>query len=170
MQHGGDADAGAEVLGIGGDLQRRLGRRLHQQAVDDGLVLVGDVAQLTGQRVDDVEVRHRQQLGLPLGQPLARGGALALGTMPIATAVEGDERMAAGAVLTARDVAAERRRAAALDRTHHLQLAEADVTAVGVTPSVTVIAEDIRDLQIWTGHGAAATRPAACPSWLGACA
>jgi hypothetical protein len=28
----------------------------------------------------------------------------------------------------------ERRRAAALDRAHHLQLAEADVAAVGVTP------------------------------------
>jgi hypothetical protein len=30
---------------------------------------------------------------------------------------------------------AKRRRAAALDRAHHLELAEAHVTAVGVTPS-----------------------------------
>ena len=36
MQHSGDADAGAEVPGIGGDLQRGLGRGLHQQAVDHG--------------------------------------------------------------------------------------------------------------------------------------
>jgi hypothetical protein len=48
---------------------------------------------------------------------------------------------------TSRDVPAERRRAAALDRTHHLHLLQADVAAVGFTPSGTVVAEDIRDLQ-----------------------
>ena len=54
--------------------------------------------------------------------------------------------MAALPVLAARDVAAERRRAAALDCTHHLQLAEVHVPAVGVTPSGAVVAEDVRDL------------------------
>ena len=57
------------------------------------------------------------------------------------------------AVLAARDMAAERRRAAALDRAHHLQLVEADVAGVGFAPSRPVVAEDIRDLQRWTGHG-----------------
>ena len=38
----------AEALGIGGDGERCLGRRLHQQIVDHALVLVGDVAQLAG--------------------------------------------------------------------------------------------------------------------------
>ena len=71
MQHGGDADPGAEALGIGGDGERRLGRRLHQQVVDHALVLVGDVAQLARQRVHDVKVRHRQQLGFAVGQPSA---------------------------------------------------------------------------------------------------
>jgi hypothetical protein len=41
----------------------------------------------------------------------------------------------------------KRRRAAALDRTHHLHLLEADMAAVGFTPSGTVVAEYIRDLQ-----------------------
>jgi len=49
-------------------------------------------------------------------------------------------------------MAAERRRAAVLDRAHHLQLIEADVSAVGFTPSGTVVAEDIRDLQSWPAH------------------
>ena len=40
-------------------------------------------------------------------------------------------------------MAAERRRAAALDGPHHLQLVEAHVAAVGLTPSGTVVAEDI---------------------------
>ena len=61
--------------------------------------------------------------------------------------------MAARCVLTTCDVAAERRRAAALDRTHHLQLVEAHMAAVGVAPRGTVIAEDVRDFQSWSNHG-----------------
>ena len=56
------------------------------------------------------------------------------------------------ALLTTFDVPAERRSTAALDRRHHLQLVEADVTGVGRTPRRPVAAEDIRDLQRWTGH------------------
>ena len=70
--------------------------------------------------------------------------------MPIAAAVVGDRRVRA--VLTARDMAAERRRAAALDRRHHLQLAEAHMAGIGFTPSRPVVAEDVRNLQRWTGH------------------
>jgi hypothetical protein len=47
-------------------------------------------------------------------------------------------------------MAAERRRPATLDGTHHLHLAEADVAAIGLTPRGPVITEDIRDLQYWT--------------------
>ena len=60
--------------------------------------------------------------------------------------------MAARCVLTACDVAAERRRAAAFDCTHHLQLVEAHMAAVGLAPGGTVIAEDVRDLQNWSNH------------------
>ena len=79
--------------------------------------------------------------------------ALALGAMPIATAIVGDERVPARRVLTARDMAAEGCGPAALDRTHHLQLADVHVATVGVTPSGTVVAEDIRDLQMGASHG-----------------
>ena len=58
-------------------------------------------------------------------------------------AVVGDGRVGTGVVLAAHDVPAEGRRATALDRAHHLELAEAHVTAVGVTPSGPVVAEDI---------------------------
>jgi hypothetical protein len=61
--------------------------------------------------------------------------------------------MAARRVLAARDMAAERRRATALDCTHHLQLFEAHMGAVGFAPSRAVIAEDIRDLQSRSNHG-----------------
>ena len=60
--------------------------------------------------------------------------------------------MAARRVLAARDMPAERRGTTALDRTHHLQLLEAHMPAVDLTPGRTVIAEDIRDLEIWSSH------------------
>src|ERR1700674_5904657 len=47
---------------------------------------------------------------------------------------------------------AEGRRAAALDRTHDLHLIEADVSGVGSAPRRPVVAEDIRDLQLWARH------------------
>ena len=56
VEHGGDADPGAEMLGIGGDRERGLGRRLEQEIVDHGLVLVGDVGDRRRQREHDVEV------------------------------------------------------------------------------------------------------------------
>ena len=61
--------------------------------------------------------------------------------------IVGNDRVGAALILAACNVPAERRRAAALDRTHHLQLLEADMATVGFTPSGTVVAEDIRDLQ-----------------------
>src|SRR6516164_6309945 len=82
--------------------------------------------------------------------------------MPVAAGVVRDLGVAARRVLAARDKsptgqarglkAHERRRATALDRTHHLQLVEADMPAVGVTPSRAVIAENVRDLQSWSSR------------------
>src|SRR6185369_4454831 len=57
-----------------------------------------------------------------------------------------------GAVLAARDMAAEGCRAAALDRRHHLQLVEADMAGMDLTPCRTMAAEDIRNLQSRTRH------------------
>jgi hypothetical protein len=82
-----------------------------------------------------------------LGQPFARSCGLALGAMPIPTAIVRNNRVGAARVLAARNMAAERCRAATLDCTHDLHLLEADVAAVGFAPSGTVVAEDIRDLQ-----------------------
>src|SRR6202008_188290 len=100
----------------------------------------------------DMEVRHRQQLGLARLHPFVRLRALALWAVPVAAAVVSDGGIAAGLALTTRALPAERRGAAALDRAHHFELVEADVAGVGVTPSRPVVAEDIRDLQQWPPH------------------
>jgi hypothetical protein len=60
-----------------------------------------------------------------------------------------------GAVLAARDMPAERRRAAALDGRHDLELAEAHMAGMGSAPRGPVAAEDIRDLERRAGNGAA---------------
>jgi hypothetical protein len=71
------------------------------------------------------------------------------------------------AVFTARDMAAERHRAAALDGRHHLQLVEADVPGIGAPPCRPVAAEDIRDLQRRMGHRRRPLRRQFFPALLG---
>ena len=99
-----------------------------------------------------MKVADGQQLRLTLGEPFLGGSALALGAMPVAAAIVGDDHVGALVVLAARHMAAERRRAAVLDRTHDLHLAEAHMAGIGFAPRRPVVAEDIRDLQRWTGH------------------
>jgi len=84
---------------------------------------------------------------------------MALRAMPVAATVVGDDGM--GAVFAARDVPAQSRRAAALDRAHHFHLGEAHVAAVGFTPSRAVVAEDVRDLKSKPSHECRAIMPAA---------
>jgi hypothetical protein len=143
-------DPGTQMLRIGCDRQHGLGRDLEQKIVEDGLVLIGDVSDGRRQREHHVIVRHRQQLGLAVGEPLLRSGALALRAMPVAAGVVGDRFI--GAVLASRDMAAESCRAAALDRRHHLHLVEVDMAGIGFAPYRAMAAEDIRNLQSRARH------------------
>ena len=150
MEDRGDADAGAEVFWVGRDRDQGLGRCLKQDIVDDGLVRVGDVGNKRRQREHDMIVRHRQQVGLARRQPVLCCRALALRAVPVAATIVRD--LAVRALLAARDMPTEGRRAAVLDRRHHLELAEADMAGIGPAPCRAVAAEDIRDLQRWTRH------------------
>src|SRR6201988_4510111 len=108
-----------------------------------------------------MEVADGQQLGLTLFEPLACGRRLALGAIPAAAAVVRDDRVREA--LAARDMPTECRRAAARDRTHDFKLVEADMPGIGATPRRSMVAEDIGDLQRWTGHGRRLLKPAAAP-------
>src|SRR5713226_3805177 len=145
VEDGGEADAGAEVPGIGGDGEQRFGRRAEQQIVDHRLVLVGERGDLGRQGEDQVEVADRQQIGLARGEPILRRRTLALGTMPVAARVVGDPAVAA--ILTALDMTAEGSRAAALDGRHHLELAEAHMPGIGPAPGGAMVMEDVGNLQ-----------------------
>ena len=61
MEHGEHADAGAEMAGIGGDLQQGLGSCTKQQAIKQTLVAECERRQLLRHGEDDMGVGHRQQ-------------------------------------------------------------------------------------------------------------
>ena len=145
VQHGGDADPRAKVLGIGGDDQHRVRGCAEQQVIDHRLVLEGDVCDLVRQGEHDVEVANRQQVGLARGQPGARGGALALGAVSVATRVVGDPPVPA--VFAGLDVTAQRGGAAVLDGRHDLELAEAEMPGMGRAIGRPAAPEDIGDLE-----------------------
>jgi hypothetical protein len=92
-----------------------------------------------------VEVSDRQQVGLALGEPGARGGALALWAVPVAAAVIGDPLVAA--VLACLHVTAQSRRPAMLDRRHDLELMKAQVPGMGGSISVAGSTEDVGHLE-----------------------
>ena len=144
VEHGGEPDARAEVLGVGRDRHQGLGGDFQQQVIDDRLVLIGDVGDRPRQGEDDMEIGHGQEIGLAVGQPLFGSNGLALGAVPITAGVVGDAQMRA--ILAAFDMTAQRRRSATLDRRHDLQLAEAHMAGMGRTPSQPTVAEDVRHL------------------------
>ena len=145
VKHGGDADPGAEMPGIGGDGQHRLRGGLEQQVVEERLVGERDLGDLGGQREHDMEVTDRQQVGLARGEPGPCGGALALGAMPVAAGVVGDPPVpAVGAGL---DMPAQRGGAAVLDRRHDLELLQAQMPGMGSPISWPGGTQDIGDLE-----------------------
>ena len=87
MQYGGEPYSRTEVLGVGRDGDQGFGGGFEQQVIDDRFVVVGDVGDRPRQGEDDMEIRHRQQLGLAVGQPFFGSGSLAFWAMPITAGV-----------------------------------------------------------------------------------
>ena len=86
VEHSDEADLSTEVTRIGSDRAQCFGRRPEQDAVDRRLVLIRDVCDRAGQRVDEMEVWRREQLCFPLLQPLPGRRALAFWAVPVAAA------------------------------------------------------------------------------------
>ena len=145
VQDGDQPDLGAEMPGIGSDDAQRLGGGGEQDAIDDGLIVESDLGDRRRHREDDVEVRHRQQLGLSVGQPLGTRQCRALRAVPVAAGIVGDAELAA--VVALFDMTAQRCRAAGFDGTHNTALAAAQMAGMSLSVSGAVAAEDIRHLQ-----------------------
>lgn len=79
VQHGEEADLGAQVLGVGSDGAQGLGGGTEEQAVDERLVLIGDGGNVAGQREDDVNVLCVEKFSATILQPLRASQRLAAG-------------------------------------------------------------------------------------------
>jgi transketolase len=153
---GGDADLGGSTKTIipGGDWDGRTGQgknlrfgvREHAMgSICNGLVYHGGVRPFAATFfVFSDYMRPAVRLAALNGQPVPGGGSLTLRAVAVAAAVVGD--LGVGAGFTARDVAAERRGAAAHDRRHHPELAEAHMPRIGPAPGGPVAIEDVGDL------------------------
>src|ERR1019366_5107584 len=115
MQYAEQADVGSQVLGVASNIEHGGGTGAEEQVVEQPLVLQHQGRHLMGQREDDVEVRHGQQLSGARGQPSGACVALALGTVPVAARVIGDGLMSAAGASIA--MTSERSRAATDDET-----------------------------------------------------
>ena len=109
MQDRKEADLGFEIFPARGNLGECFGDGAEQQVVDHSLVLKRERRQLAGQREDHVEVLHRQELLLPILEPLSTLCCLTLRAVPIATGVVSLLAMSAGRAL--QYVASKTRRA-----------------------------------------------------------
>src|SRR6266446_5751881 len=154
-----DASLASFIAAARSDDAQRLGGGGEQDAIDDGLVMEGDLGDRRRHREDYVEVRYRKQLGLSVGQPFSTRQPLALRAVPVAAGIVGDAKLAARVALF--DMTAQRCRAAGFDGAHDTALTAAQMAGMGLTISGTVAAEDIRHLQ--SAAHAKALRRAASP-------
>jgi len=92
-----------------------------------------------------VEILNGNEVGPPLIQPLCPNQRLTLWAMPIAATIEGDALVATGVTLF--DMAAQRRRAATLDRAHDAALTTTERVAVFLAVGRAGLTEDVRQLE-----------------------
>src|SRR5215471_13402096 len=142
VEHGQEAELGAEMLGIGGDYAQGLGGGAEEDAVDGCLVLMVDGGDRRRQCEDNVKVGRRQKLRLAIFQPLSAGQRLAFWAMSVAARIVRDALMTACFALL--DVAAERRCPATHNRSHDAALRGRQRAVVLPTIGITVAAEDLR--------------------------
>jgi hypothetical protein len=78
MEHRQKANLGAQVPGVGRDLQQGLGRGPEQDAVNHPLILEGQGSKRLRQREDDMKVLNGQKLSGTPFKPCRPGRGLAL--------------------------------------------------------------------------------------------
>jgi len=147
MKHGDMTYARTHVFWIGGDDAQGLGGGLEQDAINLCLVLMGDGGNDRRQGEYHMEVWHRQQVCPTIFQPAASRSALTFRTVPVAAGIICNALLPAVAALL--HMTAEGRRAAGFYGTHDAQLIAAQMPAVGLPEFITMVVENIGNLQRW---------------------
>jgi hypothetical protein len=138
-----EADRGAQVSGVSGDLEECCGARTKEQVVQTCGVAAAQWMECVRQREDDMDVRHVEQLTFPRREPARTDLRLTLRTVSVSTRVIGQGPMSAGA--TPIDMPAERRGSTPLQRAEHRALLHAQ-PRMPVEEVLTLRVEDIGHL------------------------
>ena len=115
LQHGGQAQLGAQMFGVGRQILQRAGAFPEQRAIPHACGGADRLAQFCGHGEGDEEVRHGQQARALLGQPRERVVAPATRTGAVVAGVMGEVFLATTAAIL---LPAQRGRAAAADGAH----------------------------------------------------
>ena len=151
MEDQGSPDVRTQMLGIGSNGTQCLGSGVKQQAINHRLVVIGDRADGCRQGENHMIIVYRQQIGLPGLQPASSRAGLALRAMAVAAGVIRNIRMRT--LRAAQHMSTQRCAAALLDGGHDLELAEAQVRVLSVSPGWPMGTENIRDLYSGLFHG-----------------
>jgi hypothetical protein len=136
----------SEVARVAGEFEDRCGRGLHEETVDDLGVSAGERAHLLGQSKGEMVKWGVQEEPPALGiEPAAGLFAVALGAVAVPAGVVGVELLIT--VVTAKDLAAERGRATALDGRHGAQMSRQERFGELLPIRCAVAAEDVRHLE-----------------------
>ena len=150
VKHGQKADPRSQMSTIGSDLEQGLGDGAKQESIEEALVLQTQGSESLGNGEHHVAVRYGQQLLGLLVQPAIAGGRLALGTVPVATRVEGNQPMSAGVALL--QPTPESGGAAGADVMESFPLGRRDGVPPAAQEMLSILAKDIGDFQPMFTH------------------
>ena len=85
VKDGKETNLRSKMFGIGGNSQHRVGRGSEEDAIDDALVLQGNVGNLFRHGKDDMKVLGLEKFRLPVFNPLGAGQRLTFRTVTIRT-------------------------------------------------------------------------------------
>ena len=139
VQDGEKANLCTEVLGISRGFQQCFCHGAKQQVVQQHRIALTQPVQLMRQCEHHMKVRQTEQLLFPASEPSLACLCLALRTVPIPARVERDGRMTAPGTLI--QMAAQSRRAAALNGAQHFQLLIAEPGSVLGNEAITLRAK-----------------------------
>jgi hypothetical protein len=150
VEHAEETDVGAKMLPMASDFEQGFGTGTEQQTIEELLVLQGEGRQLVREGEDQVHVARGQDFAAARLDPAVAGVSLALGAVPIATAVVGDDAMSATGALI--QMTAQCGGAAALNGRQDPQVLAREPAAAALKEGRSRNADEVSHLQGWSTH------------------
>src|SRR5438477_4847778 len=163
VQHGEEADLGAEMFGVGGNGAQGFRSGPKENVVHHLLVLVSDGCNLFWQGKDDMEVIGVEEFGLTILDPLGACQGLALWAMPVSARVVTNTFMLALVALF--QVTAQSGSPAQFDGTHDPALRRGQRSSMLFPIGFAVATQHVGDFQLGTIHEPVLRSTGESPVW-----